>query len=75
MTHHVLVYPTKHSFIVNTQSANQVKQITDIYHSYISQNGASGGRGESGWRGGVNDTPNEVVLHKTFTFYVYMECQ
>ena len=30
---------------------------------------------KSGWRGGVNDTPNEVVHHKTFTRCVYMECQ
>ena len=34
-----------------------------------------GGRGESGWRGGVNDTPNEVVRYKTFSHCVYMECQ
>ena len=34
-----------------------------------------GGKAAPGWRGGVNDTPNEVVRHKSFTCYVYMECQ
>ena len=37
--------------------------------------GVAAEKRRSGWRGGVNDTPNEVVRYKTFTHCVYMECQ